>query len=176
MYSDCAKMTKDLWGFPTKEVRYPPRYNLDIVTHKEWYDAHGVEQYFIIVVRDKNISHKARSKNHCRQPRLVEEEEEVGRDIIIDAINKYILKTNQTGKKVTRETYDFWHASTFQSTHGVGRKLAMSSLPSGNNVVLVSYESLLMLKEPYVQMLYETLGIESNYMPSIKDGNLKYVH
>jgi hypothetical protein len=83
---------------------------------------------------------------------------------------------NQTGKKATRETYDFWHALTFQPIHGVGKKLAMSSLPNGNNVVLVSYESLMMLKEPYVKMLYEALGIESNYMPSIRDGNLKYVH
>jgi hypothetical protein len=59
MYSDCAKMTKDLMGFSRKEVRYRPRYNLDIVTHKERYDAHRVEQCFLIVVRDKNISHKA---------------------------------------------------------------------------------------------------------------------
>lgn len=101
-------------GVSTSSVKYPSRYNLDIVSNKEWYDKHGVEQYFIIVLRDKSISHRARLiRDHCQNPSLVKKQGEVGRDIIIDAINKYILESKVTRKKVTREHYDFWKAPTF---------------------------------------------------------------
>jgi len=47
--------------------------------------------------------------------------------------------------------------------------------PSGR-VVVVSYESLMMLKESYLYRIYETLGIDSKYSPDLtKDGNAKYV-
>jgi hypothetical protein len=42
-------------------------------------------------------------------------------------------------------------------------------------VVLVSYESLLKLEGLYIKMLYHALGIESDYMPEISDGNLKHI-
>jgi hypothetical protein len=81
----CNEITKDIWGFAGHgaAVKYPPRYQLDIVSHKEWYDAHCVEQFFIIVVRDKTISSAAR---HCNKKRLKDEEEKVGTDIIVNAI------------------------------------------------------------------------------------------
>lgn len=41
--------------------------------------------------------------------------------------------------------------------------------------VLVSYESLMSLKIPYVQRLYRTLGLSSNYTPAFVNGNAKYV-
>ena len=47
--------------------------------------------------------------------------------------------------------------------------------PSGR-VVVVSYETLMMLKESYLYRIYETLGIDSKYTPGLtKDGNAKYV-
>jgi hypothetical protein len=167
----CDAMTKELWGFEMNgsRTKYPPRYNLDIISHKEWYDSHGVEQFIIIVIRDEDISASARRK-HCPNPELLKQEEEVGTDIIVDAINAYILKEGE--RKVTRETYKFWHADSFQNNHH-GRKL--SALPFGNNVVLVSYESLVKLEGTYIKMLYNVLGIESDYVPDIKNGNSKYV-
>ncbi len=38
-----------------------------------------------------------------------------------------------------------------------------------------SYESLMLLGEPYVQQLYRFVGIESVYMPPLKNANPKYV-
>lgn len=177
---ECDRMGQELWGTSTSSLRYPNRYMLDIESHKEFYDLLGVEQYFIIMVRDSSISHKARSRDHCQNPTLVRKEEEVGRDIIIDAINKYILQSDKTGKKkVTKENYDYWRASTFKGIHrrmAHGRKLRFNSvIPNGNNVVLVSYETLMMLKEPYIKMMFEALDIHSDYVPSIRDGNAKYV-
>ena len=37
-----------------------------------------------------------------------------------------------------------------------------------------SYESFMFLGEPYLKILYQWLGIKSNYMPEINDGNKKY--
>lgn len=55
------------------------------------------------------------------------------------------------------------------------RRMLRASLPHGNNVFLVSYESLMRLQDVYVTMLYEALGIESDYMPQVCDGNKRYV-
>jgi glycosyltransferase involved in cell wall biosynthesis len=38
-----------------------------------------------------------------------------------------------------------------------------------------SYESLMALGAPYLQSLYRFLGVESDYMPELRDGNIKYV-
>jgi len=167
---DCNFATKELWGFETKgkSLKYPERYNLDITSHKEWYDAHGVEQFIIIVVRDEDISFHARTL-HCHDDRLKEIEEQAGTEIIIDAINKYILKKGE--EKLTRESYKLWNAKTFQPSGG--RRL--SALPFGDNVVLVSYESLLKLRSTYLALLYDVLGIDSNYLPTFKNGNAKYI-
>jgi len=174
----CNEITNDLWGFATErsaKIVYPPRYQLDIVSHKEWYDAQGVEQYFIIVVRDEKISSVARSK-HCNNETLRDDEEKVGTDIIINAINKYILADGE--EEVTGDTYGFWAAENFQhDDDGKGsRNRKLSALPFGNNVVLVSYETMMKLGPIYVQMLYEVLGIETDYVPEIRDGNAKYVN
>ena len=111
-----------------------------------------MEQYFIIVLG--------------KHPALPVKEEELAKDIIIDDINKFVLETNDTEKKVTRENYVFWHASKVESLNR-RRRLSMSNvLPNGNNVVLVSYESLMILKEPYLKMIYNALDIQSDSMPT----------
>lgn len=170
--SQCNEITKDIWGFARNggAVKYPHRYQLNMISHKEWYDTHGVEQFFIIVVRDETISSSARLK-HCNNQLYKDQEEKVGTDIIVSAINTYILTDGE--KNVTKDTYKFWIAETFQ--RGRGRR-KLGTLPFGNNVVLVSYESLVMLGPTYVQMLYEVLGIETDFMPEIMDGNAKYVN
>ena len=168
----CNEITQDIWGFARDgaATNYPKRYQLDIVSHKEWYDAHGVEQFFIIVVRDQTISSTARSK-HCNNQSLKDGEEEVGTDIIVNAINEYILADGE--KNVTKDTYKFWVAEKFQHLRKGRRKLG--TLPFGNNVALVSYESLIKLGPTYVQMLYEVLGIDTDYIPQVEDGNAKYI-
>ena len=170
----CNEITKDIWGFETngEPVKYPGRYQLDIVSHKEWYDAHDVEQFFIIVVRDETISSFARNK-HCLYNDMKDREEKVGTDIIVNAINNYILKDQD--EKVTSDTYKFWTAEEFQKDHNGKRELGVSAVPFGNNVALVSYETMMKLGPIYIKMLYQVLGIDSEYTPDIKDGNAKYM-
>ena len=172
---ECNSMTRELYDLPygTQKFKYPIRYNLDIVSHKEWYDSHNVDQWFIIVIRDPDVSRKARSKKHCADHTLLKEEEKVGTSIIVKAINKYILEEGE--RKLTSETYNHWHASNFQNDNERhGRRL--SPLPSGNNVVLVSYESMMKLGEIYIALLYTALGIRSDFVPDIKNGNKKYLN
>merc|ERR1712038_1499222 len=76
-HAECAQMTNDVWGFSSNKIKYPKRYNLDIVSHKEAMSKWGVEQFFIIVLRDSDTSHKARKRNyHCTIESLARKEEE----------------------------------------------------------------------------------------------------
>ena len=171
---ECGKIAHSLWGSPvtSTEADFPGRFSLDITSQKEFYDSLGVEQYFIIVLREQNISRKARSKVHCTNPKRLVKEEKVGTAIMIDAINKYVLN-EEAEKQVTPENFYFWKSKVGHDR----RQLSSSShaIPHGNNVVLVSYESLMLLKDSYVKVLFETLGIEMNEMPNIVDGNAKYL-
>lgn len=174
MVKECGEIAHSLWGSPVTVTKadFPGRFNLDIVSQKEFYDSLGVEQYFIIVLREQNISRKARSKSHCTNPERLEMEEKVGTAIIIDAINKYILN-EEVEKQVTPENFYFWKSKNAHDR----RQLSSSShaIAHGNNVVLVSYESLMLLKDTYVKVLFEILGITMNEVPTVIDGNAKYL-
>jgi hypothetical protein len=182
--SECSQMTKDLWGFElpaSKGVSYPGRYNLNIMRQKEWYEEQGVEFYLIIVLRDETISREGRKHaRHCRTESLLLKEENASKKLIIEAINKYVINGNDD-HPITSETFDTWVPYKYQSYshrhnyNNMRRKLS-SAIPNNNNVILVSYESFELLQELYVKMLYDALGIESDYMPKIVDGNSKYVN
>eukprot|EP00814_Leptocylindrus_danicus_P008779 CAMPEP_0116026126 /NCGR_PEP_ID=MMETSP0321-20121206/13611_1 /TAXON_ID=163516 /ORGANISM="Leptocylindrus danicus var. danicus, Strain B650" /LENGTH=77 /DNA_ID=CAMNT_0003498757 /DNA_START=213 /DNA_END=446 /DNA_ORIENTATION=- len=43
------------------------------------------------------------------------------------------------------------------------------------SVVLVSYELLNLLGEPYLLSIYKKLGIESTFVAPLKDGNSRYI-
>jgi hypothetical protein len=173
---DCSALAKEAWGFDTHgKVKYPPRWNLDIISNKEFYEKNNVEVFKIIVIRDSTISLKARkSARHCQNQIRAKQEEEAGTAIIVDAINKYILE-NDKDRLVTSETYPMWLVENFNTKGHVRRALSSTGLLSGQNVVLVSYESLIKLQQVYVELLYKTLGIESDYEPDFKDGNFKYI-
>ncbi len=183
MSPPCRKMARDANMTLSRKGNdiYPQRYNLDIVASKEWYESKGVEQVFVIVLRDQSISAESRL-GHCNDQILKEEEEEIGTEIIIRAINKYVMGGV---RRLSASSYESWYKEMFwEETNDIndndnnlddGGHRKLSALPSGNNVFLVSYESLLKLKEVYVKMMYEALDIESDFMPSFKDGNAKYV-
>lgn len=205
--SECNAMAQSLWGVQLdgRAIKYPVRYNLDIVKNKQWYDDQGVEQVFVIVIRDVKISYVARSW-HCKDEKLRRQEEEVGSRLIEDAIHTYILNDSDEDDKLKKELLPYyWSAKQHQEgshnnntdannsnknksggdTRRLGglssdnnsvRRRLDGALLSKNNVVIVSYESLIKLGATYVKMLYDTLGIESDYIPPvIKNGNEKYL-
>jgi hypothetical protein len=52
---------------------------------------------------------------------------------------------------------------------------AIDKLDPSNEIVLVSYEGIMSLRESYLYDIYRQLGINSTYTPSFKDGNAKYI-
>mmetsp|Transcript_4155 Transcript_4155/g.7972 ORF Transcript_4155/g.7972 Transcript_4155/m.7972 type:complete len:348 (+) Transcript_4155:195-1238(+) len=178
LIQECNAMAHDLWNIQLdgEAMQYPIRYQLDIVKSKEWYDAQGVEQVFVIVMRDKGISFAAR-RSHCGSVELRQQEEEVGTKIIEDAIRRYVLE--KEGKGGENETQSLlWDVQQYQGNNrSRQRRLGSRDVLSSNNgVVIVSYESLIKLGGTYVEMLYNALGIESNALvPEIRNGNEKYL-
>lgn len=185
---ECNAMSSDIYGIQLngKPMMYPKRYQLDITSHKQWYDKQGVEQIFIIVMRDKTISYAAR-RDHCANATLRKQEDDVGKEIIIHAINTFILNDDDDDK-VTKATFTHWIAKQYQHIHNDGsndgndgkqvrrRRGLADALLNNNNVVVVSYETLVQLDATYIKMILSSLGITSNFLPIIKDSNRKYVN
>ncbi len=178
---ECNAMASELWGVSLdgKAMQYPWRYQLDIAKSKEWYDNHGVEQVFVIVVRDEKISFAARH-DHCSDTELRRREEAVGTRIIDDAIRRYILGDEGEGAAPGgNETSPArsWDAGRHRG-RGAGRAggRRLSALASRNGVVVVSYELLVKLSGVYVRMLYRALGIESDAVPDVRNSNEKYLN
>jgi hypothetical protein len=186
---ECNAMSSDIYGIQLngKPMIYPKRYQLDITSHKQWYDQQGVEQIFIIVMRDKTISYAAR-RDHCANATLRKQEDDVGKELIIHAINTFIVDSDDEDDKVTTASFTHWIAKQYQILHngdsndGNGkyvrqrRRRLADALLNNNNVVIVSYETLIQLDATYIKMILSSLGIKSNFLPTIKDSNRKYVN
>jgi len=143
------------------------------------------------MVRNKEYSFQSRLKAHCRFPKQAKLEESVATGIINHAIRTFLLEqasgiaaAADTGGNLLKLNgqYDdgiwteqdlLWDAEQQETTNS-SDILTSSLIPSKNNVVLVSYEKLMRLKDDYVKQLYKTLGIESDHRPIFKDGNAKY--
>ena len=48
-------------------------------------------------------------------------------------------------------------------------------IKSGIKYFIWSYETFMFLQKDYLDLLYDFLGVESDFMPELKDGNLKYL-
>jgi len=59
--------------------------------------------------------------------------------------------------------------------HNETARQMMHKLMETRNCFIWSYETFLFLREPYLQLLYEFLGIKSDYFPFLRDGNKKWV-
>ncbi|KNC51551.1 uncharacterized protein AMSG_07451 [Thecamonas trahens ATCC 50062] len=56
-----------------------------------------------------------------------------------------------------------------------GRELVRSLMAAGYVDVVVSYEALMFIGEPYMYSIYDKLGIKSSYMPRLVDANHRYI-
>lgn len=141
---ECSSLVGNQWTYPT-------RYSLNLTSHLDWYQDHGVDAKAIIVMRDATISRRAR-RQHCSNSTFLAMEEDLGREILEEAIRKYIHPAKSTS----------------------GRRRLIHSSADGR-VVLMSYELLNQLKDGYLDVLYNNLGINSSFGPIWKDGNVKHV-
>ena len=83
------------------------------------------------------------------------------RDVHISEKSK-MLKCGKDLPQVQRET---------EGAH----RILTEILSSEHRTFIFSYETFMFLKEAYLQRLYRFLGIESDFMPPLKDGNRKYL-
>lgn len=56
-----------------------------------------------------------------------------------------------------------------------GRAIMVETVEKGLKPIIVSYETMLTIQKPYLQQLYAQLGIKSNFFPSFRNGNTKYL-
>lgn len=111
----------------------------------------GVDITAVLSVRDKTISRAGKQKMHCPNKTTGVLEEEKATSFMSDALRKY-------GRR--------------------GRLKQSGTSHDGSNderVIAVSYEALMAFQEPYLFSVYNSLGIDSTFVPEFKDGNEKYV-
>lgn len=134
---------------------YPTRYLLNITSHLQLYESQGVDARVVIIMRDMSISRRARYR-HCSNNDLLLQEEEIGKKIIQETVEKYIGAPYWTNDNPPNR-----------------RKLMETS--SDGKVILVSYELLNQLQFGYLSLIYKKLGIDSMFSPLFKDGNEKHL-
>jgi hypothetical protein len=66
------------------------------------------------------------------------------------------------------------NTTTAFQQYEMGREIMTHSIPAVNPTI-VSYETLMTLKEDYLRKIYKKLNIETAYMPIFKNGNLKHI-
>ncbi|CAB9522488.1 expressed unknown protein [Seminavis robusta] len=135
---------------------YPERYLLNLSSHLDWYHEQGVDARAIILMRDATISKRARRIDHCPNTTLLEMEETMGRQILQEAIRKFVLRPTTTISGQQR------------------RRQLLQASPNGK-VLLVSYELLTQLKQDYMEIIFAQLGINTTHRPRWRDGNYKHV-
>jgi hypothetical protein len=56
-----------------------------------------------------------------------------------------------------------------------GRAIMVETVEKGLKPIIISYETMLTLQKPYLQDLYDQLGIQTTFFPSFRNGNTKYL-
>lgn len=132
---------------------YPRRFFVNITSHIEWYLSRGVDVTAVLSVRDTSISRAGKQRMHCPNEDVGMLDEKRAISIMTEALNKY-------GRQGRLEEYS---------------RISHNNRLSEERVIAVSYEALMGLKSPYLFNIYNSLGINSTYVPEFKDGNEKYV-
>ena len=137
----------DLSGF----ALYPERYYVNVTSHIQWYLSRGVDVKVVLLLRDRTISMNEKTRSHCHIPEVAHAENDMSMEIMREA-----YKTYGSGAM---------HASAHPDNDGDGDA----------RVMVVSYEGLMQLKQPYLVQIYNSLGLKSTYVPDFVDENRKYV-
>lgn len=146
--SEINNIKGNLSGF----ALYPERYYVNVTSHIQWYLSRGVDIKVVLLLRDRTISKNEKIRSHCRIPEVADAENDIAMEIMREAYRTY-------GKSGAL------HASAHPDDDG----------DDDARVILVSYEGLMQLKQPYLFQLYNSLGLKSTYVPDFVDENRKYV-
>ena len=155
-------------GGGISKIKTPLRWFLDITSHIQWYSERGVDATAVIVVRDTSIHFRGVYKNHVlHNATAAEEQHQVGLNIINKALTTLISNYNPI--KLDNGENNYYYPNGGAGAGAGGQQFNSPQL------ILVSYETLMSLKEPYLKSIYDQLHISSGYVPTFHDGNSKYV-
>jgi hypothetical protein len=146
LYRDCQNVAS-----LKERYVYPKRYFVNISSHIQWYRDRGVEASAILVVRDATIGSMARSLAHCLKAEYREEEEQVGLQLMYEALQQLSSSNDEDN--------------------------AFLSPP----LVVLSYETLMNLGIPYFEHILERLQLprvrndDDGLGKTLHNGNLPYI-
>ena len=137
-------------GF-TDFVPYPDRFFINITSHIQWYEEHGVEATAVIVARDPMIQSISKLQGHCTDHEKSDMENTYGMQIITEALENLSLDNAQG-----RTTSNLVLVS-YESVMSFGKSYFMNYLYPKLGLNVVS-------------------GRISNYVPTLHNGNKKYLN
>jgi hypothetical protein len=130
-------------------VEYPRRFFVDIKSNAQWYQDRGVPSVtIVVVVRDTSMHFQGIWKQHCPNATAARLQYEHGAFLLQEAMT--LLPPLQSSSNPQQQ--------------------------SVAKIMVVSYETLMFLRETYLMDIYRQLGIGSTYVPRFVDGNAKYIN
>ena len=147
-------------------MEYPKRYFVNLTSHVRWYQDRHVDATVVVVVRDQSLHFRGILKTHCTNATAAQEQFLHGRYLIEEAMTQLQQPHRQ------RPIRDPYHQTNEQGEV----ELQQFTNYDHNELIVVSYETLMTLQEAYLFDLYEQLGmLDATYIPEFVDGNAKYV-
>ena len=97
--------------------------------------------------------------------------EKAGYDVyfVLTVRDQWVAKLS----KIREHAFTDW--PTAEQEMEIARQIMNRVILEFPRVFIFSYECLMYLGAPYVRMLYRFLGVESDYLPALRDANPKYV-
>ena len=165
-------------------MEYPNRYFVNLTSHVRWYQSRHVDVTVVVVVRDQSLHFRGILKTHCTNKTAAYEQFVHGRYIIQDAMTQ--LQQPQQQGRIPRDSYrptnNEQGAAVLHSFNNNNNNNNSNNNNNNNNnsdhneLIIVSYETLMTLQETYLFDLYDQLGMfDATYIPEFVDGNAKYV-
>jgi hypothetical protein len=160
----------------------PPRWFVNITSHLQWYRSRGVDARVIIVFRDATLSRRSRDK-HCSYGHVKQVEEDLGMSLMLEAIDHYLPKATPQPAQPPPDLENSGggvdaNSRVLRERHTqISRHLALHNgilQADDQAITIVSYELLMRLQNVYLQSLFSSLGIASDYAPEFIDGNAKH--
>lgn len=146
---------------------FPHRVFVNITSHVRWYRQRGVIVYPIMVVRDPSFHFEGILRYHAPNSDAAFVQYHMGREIMLESLQKPTRTTATRQKNEKLHNNDNDNTNPYHDTDD-------GDMDDAVYPIIVSYETLMTLREPYLFELYHELNIHSKFIPKFHNGNLKY--
>lgn len=112
---------------------------------------------------------------HVSLPRNRQNREYPQVNLLIDESTHVIITTRDNNISIASKQQRFTKFSNHAKQENIIAQNMLQAFLSHEKVFICSYETLVYYKLYYAKLLYHFLGIESDFIPEIYDGNQKYL-